>query len=96
MTTTYEMITEASKELKAINEELDQVFSQKLARNPSCCVELELSQRAWLLYRDREDDCRRCGVKGGSIEPLIGILARIELTRERIEYLKRTMIEGCF
>ena len=80
--------------VQAIDRELDEVYSKVLQRNIPYRVNLAKSQEAWLVYRDRESEFRRCRLEGGSAAGMIAASVHEELTRQRIEYLNGLLIEG--
>ncbi|HEV7317261.1 MAG TPA: lysozyme inhibitor LprI family protein [Ensifer sp.] len=81
----------ADKALKASDAELNTLYKQIQGRLKDDADKTKLlvaAQRAWIAFRDAECDFDSSGVSGGSVQPMIVLQCRDDLTRKRIEDFK--------
>ena len=86
-----EMNSQARKELKKADAELNRVYKEVIALLPDeKAVELmRKSQRAWLTFRDADATSHADAMRGGSAAPLLFYGQQAQLTRSRIKQLQR-------
>lgn len=81
----------AQQSLKASDVELNRLYKQiqiRLAGQPETGNLLVAAQRAWIAFRDAECAFTSSGVAGGSVHPMMVMMCRDGLTRDRIKDLK--------
>lgn len=87
--TTVEMRESASKDLKAADAMLNQVYSQLLSKiqDSNQKAKLRTAQRAWLKYRDTQAQFEASFYSGGSIQPQIFTTCLAATTKKRVQEL---------
>ena len=72
--------------------ELNRVYKALMATlDTSQKEQLRTAQRAWIPYRDAHAEFIAGGEAGGSLEPVMRLLALTELTIERTDHLKTVL-----
>jgi len=80
----------ADADYKAADQKLNQTYGRimkRLSGDHDTARLLQVSQRAWIAFRDAECDFRTSASKDGSIYPLEVLLCRRDLTEERTKAL---------
>jgi len=98
--TQAEMSACASQELRRVDAELNQVYSQLLSKAAilrDAVAKIKAAEKAWITYRDAYLDAMYPAVdkqsEYGSIHPMEANLLRAKLTRQHIADLKEMLQE---
>ena len=74
---------------RAAEAELASIYA-KLKRTPA----LDAAHRSWIAYRDAECLYEHHAGPGGSMYPMEDAMCKTALTRQRIELMKKAVVEG--
>ena len=86
-----EMTICAGKDLEASDRELNTVYRQTLAQNRRLAVLIRDTQRAWIIYRDKECAITAEEWRGGTGQTLAVVTCKSEMTKARIRELRTRM-----
>jgi uncharacterized protein YecT (DUF1311 family) len=80
--------TELNRIWSSIIEKAKLIDSQLSDGRPGYVETLRKGQRAWIDYRDSQCDLQGFDVRGGSMEPMVVLLCREQMTLDRIKELQ--------
>lgn len=90
-----EMNPEAATNFEVADKQMNKVYADLISKiDKESQEKLKIVQRAWLVYRDAQADLiSDFDARGGSMAPMIYEGTRTELTKTRIENLKKVAKE---
>jgi len=84
------MDNDAAKRFAKADAELNVIYKKLLASLDDVAKEkLRVAQRAWVAFRDAEAVFEADESRGGTIEPLLVLTTKADLTEERINVLRK-------
>lgn len=82
----------ANQDFKHSDALLNQAYKQKMSQlNADQQKKLEVAQRSWIAFRDRDCDFQSSGVEGGSVQPMIYAQCLQAKTEQRTAELNKML-----
>lgn len=94
-TTTHEMIECEAKQFNHFDDKLNQIYgSLRTELDKVGKLRLRDAQRAWIVFRDAE--CLRVSdsARGGTLEPLLMLSCKTQMTADRVTAIGRNPLTG--